>query len=303
MSHRCIIIDHRLVLTSCCCYHCIMVFAGRLQHIRGHFPRTVHGRMKFQSALPMSMSRCVTALLEIVMGLSFNEARIGKSRIFGSVEKIVPVEGAGQAFTPQQDGILLQVRGDVARPVHVQKVQFSTNLEQALARLQHGQFVRAQIQHVDGVLKQGVVVVVVVVLLPVVVLVDASAAAADLLVDPMVVYCCCCCVSSSFSCCIIIVALALTSRRRCCCRRCCCRRCCCCCRRCICLVCYRIHVASLSRVVSRTGSLAYPFLSVSIQIYPDRDNLYRIQPDKRKSLSANRIYPDISVYPRIGYIR
>jgi hypothetical protein len=57
-------------------------------------------------------------------------------------------------------------------------------------------------------------------------------------------------------CCIIIVALALTSRRRCCCRRCCsCRRCCC--RRRICLLRYSIDVASLSRVVSRTGSLAY----------------------------------------------
>ena len=55
---------------------------------------------------------------------------------------------------------------------------------------------------------------------------------------------------------IIIVALALTSRRRCCCRRCCsCRRCCC--RRRICLLRYSIDVASLSRVVSRTGSLAY----------------------------------------------
>ena len=197
---------------------------------------------------------------------------------------------------------MLQVRGYAARPVHVRKVQFATVLERALAQLQHGQFVRAQIQHaiaaavsVNGVLKQGA---------------SSSSstrcclasgggarrclrrgAAADLLVNAMVlVYCCCCCVtllsSSSCSPC-SIVALALISRHRCCCRRCCCRRCCrsCCCRRRNCLLRYSIDVA---RVVSRTGSLAYPFLSGYIRI-------------EIISIGYRRIRGNL--YPRIGYIR
>mmetsp|Transcript_11751 Transcript_11751/g.32544 ORF Transcript_11751/g.32544 Transcript_11751/m.32544 type:complete len:202 (-) Transcript_11751:239-844(-) len=119
-----------------------IVFTRRFQFV--HFEQSVGCRIKFHGSMPLAHYHVMHFFAFDRNRSIFHQPRIAKSSPFGHVDKVVPIKGTRQAFSPEQFVFLQDLR-NASVGVNVRKVHFTARFQEIVACFEHCRFVGAKI--------------------------------------------------------------------------------------------------------------------------------------------------------------